>query len=155
MRASVRALDSKSFSFIRDDFLAFGAGLHFGGVNIAVADINLDGMPDVVAGMRTGSRGFVEVLDGFYSGRTILRTASAPTQLLNIDLIGGDPPNAPIQVAAVDTDGDGIPDIFTGQSVAPRKIKRFSVSATVLTEQDFTPLAVGIGDAETGAFVLR
>lgn len=155
MRATVRVLDTKSFSFVRDDFLPFGAGLYFGGVNIAVADINLDGTPDVVAGTQTGSRGFVEVLDGFYSGRTILRTASAPTQLLNIDPVGSDPPNSPIQVATVDIDGDGIPEIFTGQSAAPRKIKRFTVSATVPTEKDFTPLPVGVGDTDTGAFFLR
>lgn len=73
-----------------------------GGVNVAVADVNGDGVDDIVTGAGSGGAPQVKVFDGL-SGNELF-------QFLAYD------PNFPggVFVAAGDVDGDGVADVITG-----------------------------------------
>jgi len=72
-----------------------------GGANVAVGDVNGDGLPDIVVGQATGG-GLVEVIDGA-TGKT-----KASFAAYEPSFTGG------VYVAVGDIDGDGIDDIVTG-----------------------------------------
>ncbi len=73
-----------------------------GGVRVAAADVNGDGVPDVITGAGPGGGPHVKVFDGL-TGQTI-----ASYFAYSANFTGG------VFVAAGDVTGDGVPDIITG-----------------------------------------
>ena len=73
-----------------------------GGVNVAVGDVNGDGIPDIITGTGAGGGPHVKVFDG----RDFSQIANF--MATNPDFRGG------IHVATGDVDGDGIADVITG-----------------------------------------
>jgi hypothetical protein len=110
-------------------------GTFTGGVRVASADFNGDGVADVAVGTGPGTNAVVRVLDG----------RDGTTELFNItpfDQFGGG-----VFVAAGDVNGDGTPDLVVtpDQSGGPRvKV----ISGKGLTTASFTTLNdfIGIGD---------
>jgi hypothetical protein len=83
------------------DFMAYDPNFT-GGVNVAVADVNGDGIPDIITGAGAGGGPNVKVFDG-NSGKLI-----ASFFAYDPAFTGG------VNVAAADVNGDGHADIVTG-----------------------------------------
>src|SRR5207249_3976607 len=83
------------------EFFAFGAGFH-GGVNVASADVNGDGLADIVVGAGAGGGPHVRILSGL--------DLSVLSEFFAYDagFRGG------VNVAAGDVNGDGFADVITG-----------------------------------------
>ncbi|HEY8503438.1 MAG TPA: VCBS repeat-containing protein [Gemmataceae bacterium] len=81
-------------------FLAFDPSFT-GGVRVAVADVNGDGVPDVIAGTGPGAPTLVRVFDGATQGQVELFSV----QPFEPSFTGG------VYVAAGDLDGDGKADV--------------------------------------------
>ncbi len=103
---------------IRSEFLAFDAAFT-GGVNVALADVNADGVDDVIAAAGPGGGPHVKVFDGASVDRLFDPTpptpkiAFPPTELFSFfaydaGFSGG------VSVAAGDVDADGRADVVTG-----------------------------------------
>ncbi len=105
-------------------FLAYDAGF-LGGVSVAVADVDGDGVPDIVTGAGRGGGPVVKVFSGT-DGREIESFfAFEPT------FSGG------ISVAAGDLDGDGIAEIVVGAGVGGGPRVRVFRGGTREVVQDF------------------
>src|SRR5262249_46018254 len=63
------------------DFFAFAPGFT-GGVNVAVADVNGDGVPDLIVGAGAGGGPAVEVIDGTKLGQLQANGQISPSALL-------------------------------------------------------------------------
>ena len=103
---------------IRSQFFAFDPGFT-GGVNVALADVNADGVDDVVAAAGPGGGPHVKVFDGVSVGRLFDPAVPSPavvtplTELYSFfaydaGFSGG------VSVAAADVDADGRADVVTG-----------------------------------------
>ena len=121
-----------SHSALRNPFLAFTPG-YFGGVSVAVGDLNLDGYADIVAGRSTNGVPTVNIFSGVNDG--LIQTFNA----FNTNFLGG------ISVAVGDYDGDGWPDVIVGSGVGiPAQILVFKgpyvlETPTPPVEATFTP----------------
>ncbi|MDA1013625.1 MAG: putative Ig domain-containing protein, partial [Planctomycetota bacterium] len=83
------------------EFMAYDVGFR-GGVNVAAADFNRDGVTDIITGTGPGGGPHVKVFDGSNPNNLLFnRFVYTPT------FLGG------VHVAAGDVTGDGIPDIIT------------------------------------------
>jgi VCBS repeat protein/FG-GAP repeat protein len=82
-------------------FLPYGGGFT-GGVRVAAADVNADGIPDIVTGAGDGAASHVKAFSGVDQSELKSFFAYGPS------FMGG------VYVAAGDVDGDGYSDIFTG-----------------------------------------
>ena len=81
-----------------------------GGVQVAVGDVTGDGRADIVVGTGVGGGPRVRVFDG--------ATLAADTPAPVVDFFAYEPSfRGGVQVAAVDTDGDGRAEIITGTGV--------------------------------------
>jgi len=101
-----------------------------GGVSLDVARVNADAVPDIIVAAGNGGSSQVLVLNGITG--TILNgfTAYAPSDASSN--------NAPVHVAAVDANHDGIADfILTAQGTdgASRKIRKFDALTGQLVDQ--------------------
>jgi uncharacterized repeat protein (TIGR01451 family) len=88
------------------EFFAYNAGFA-GGVYVAAADVNLDGVPDIVTGAGAGGGPHVRVFNGAAPGQT-LPGPIGDFFAYNAGFRGG------VRVAAADTNGDGRADVVTG-----------------------------------------
>ena len=94
-------------------FLAYDPRFR-GGVNVTVADVNGDGVPDIITGAGPGGGPHVEVFDGTKLWMTQANGELAPAAVLasfyayDANFRGG------VHVAAGDVTGDGHADIVTG-----------------------------------------
>ena len=93
-----------------------------GGVSLAVADVNGDGVPDIATGAEAGGGPHVQVFDG-KTGATLLSFYAYDS-----GFTGG------VRVALQDVDGDGKADIVTGMGVGG------SSEVRVLRGTDLQPL---------------
>jgi hypothetical protein len=95
------------------DFFAFAPGFN-GGVSVAAADVNSDGVQDLIVGAGAGGGPEVEVIDG-----TKLNQIQANGQIANSALLAAFFAYNPaftggVTVAAADFNGNGHADIVTG-----------------------------------------
>ncbi len=81
-------------------FLPYGG--FTGGVRVAAADVNADGIPDIVTGLGEGAASHVKAFSGVDQSELKSFFAYGPS------FMGG------VYVAAGDVNGDGFADIFTG-----------------------------------------
>ena len=94
-------------------FFAYGPGFA-GGVSVAAADVNGDGVPDIITGAGPGGGPHVEVIDGTKLGQTQGNGQIADSALL-ASFFAYDPGfTNGVRVAAGDVNGDGHADIITG-----------------------------------------
>src|SRR5262245_45251572 len=84
-----------------ESFLSFDVNFT-GGVRVATADVNGDGVPDLIAGAGPGGAPHVEVFDG--ATASLIQSFFA----FNPQFTGG------VFVAAGDVNGDGLADIIVG-----------------------------------------
>ncbi|MDA1018383.1 MAG: putative Ig domain-containing protein, partial [Planctomycetota bacterium] len=96
----VQVYDSSGALFL--EFMAYDIDFK-GGVNVAVADFNRDGVADILTGPGPGGGPHVKVFDG-----------TNPENLLFDQLVYTSTFLGGVHVAAGDVTGDGIPDIITG-----------------------------------------
>jgi len=94
----VRVFDGKTGAVLQD-FYAFDPSFT-GGVNIALGDVNRDGVPDIIAGADAGGGPRVRVFDG--KTGAVLRDFYA----FGPSFTGG------VRVAAADVNGDGAADVI-------------------------------------------
>jgi hypothetical protein len=86
---------------LKFSFFAYDASFT-GGVRVAVADVNGDGVPDIITGAGAGGGPHVKVFDG-HTGQELMSFFAYSSSFT-----GG------VFVAAGDVNGDGIADIITG-----------------------------------------
>jgi hypothetical protein len=93
------------------DFLAYSPAFR-GGVHVAVADVNGDGIDDVITGAGFGGGPHVKVFAGVGSNGTVtsIDTANPIASFMAYDIMF----NGGIWVAGADLNGDGSADIVTG-----------------------------------------
>jgi membrane-associated phospholipid phosphatase len=117
----VRLFDPTTNTQVRA-FLAFDASFK-GGVHVAEADVNGDGVPDILTGAGAGGGPHVKLFDG--------RTGALITEFFAYDpsFHGG------VNVAIGDVNGDGKPDIITaaGSGGGPH-VKVFNLSGNLESE---------------------
>lgn len=103
---------------IRSQFLAYDAAFT-GGVNVAMADVNADGVTDVITAAGAGGGPHVKVFDGKSLEKLFDPTQPSPAVVIeltelysffayDVNFRGG------VSVASGDVDGDGYADIVTG-----------------------------------------
>ena len=110
---------------VMESFFAFDPAFT-GGVNVAVYDVNNDGILDIIAAAGAGGGPEVRIFNG--DGLTILRSFYAYAE----DFTGG------VSVATIDLNNDGILDIVTGAGAggAPH-VKVFDGSTNEILSQWF------------------
>jgi hypothetical protein len=92
-----------------------------GGVSLDVARVNGDAVPDILVATGNGGGSVVKVLNGV-NGAVIKQVTAFPSSYTPSY-------NAPVHVAAVDENGDGIADLFfaaQGTDGTTRKIRKFN-----------------------------
>jgi hypothetical protein len=121
---AIAVLDSQTGQVI-ESFFAFDPAFT-GGVNVAVYDVNNDGILDIIAAAGAGGGPEVRIFNG--DGLTILRSFYAYA----VDFSGG------VSVATIDLNNDGILDIVTGAGAggAPH-VKVFDGSTNEILSQWF------------------
>jgi hypothetical protein len=108
------------------EFLAYPA-TYFGGVRVAVGDVNGDGQPDIITGPGAGILAEVRVFNG-QNGQPLIGTQ--PARML---LPYGVAYSKGLYVAAGDITGDGRADIIVGPGTGPAKrVKAFDGAGTQL-----------------------
>ncbi|MBV8959482.1 MAG: FG-GAP repeat protein, partial [Actinobacteria bacterium] len=118
------------------DTFAYAQGFT-GGVNVAVGDVNGDGIADIITGAGPGGGPHVEVFDG--RTHALLRSFFA----FQPDFVGG------VNVAAADVNGDGKADIIVGSETGDSVVSVFSGADNSLL-QNFRAYDTGFGG---GVFV--
>lgn len=96
----VRLIDP-STQTVQSQFLAFGTNF-YGGVRVAVGDVNGDGYPDLVAAAGPGGGPQIKVYDGM-SGNVLSAFFAFPA-----NFTGG------VNIATADVDGDGRAEVIAG-----------------------------------------
>jgi streptogramin lyase len=96
------------------DFMAYSPFFP-GGVRVAAANLDGDGLADIITGAGPGGGPHVEVWDG-QTPKTLLQSYYAFSPFFN----GG------VYVAAADVNGDGIADIIAGQGQGGTEVKVFN-----------------------------
>jgi trimeric autotransporter adhesin len=109
----VKVFDGQTNTLLAS-FFAFDSGF-FGGVTVAAADFNLDGVADVVVGAGPGAGPHVKVMDGTRLNQVQASGQIADSALMasffayRLDFAGG------VYVSAGgDFNNDGVPDLMTG-----------------------------------------
>jgi hypothetical protein len=108
-------------------FLAFGTG-YTGGINVAVGDVNGDGVSDVVVGREKG-KGLVKVVDG-----TMLDQVGTNGVILETALLGKFTAynSGGVFVSAGDMDGGLGDEIVVGRASGTGKVKIFDPDGNVM-----------------------
>ena len=117
------ALLGGRYERLTPDFFAFESSLR-NGVYLAVGDVDGDGFGDVIAGAGPGGAPRVVA----FAGATLL--TGQPDMIA--DFFAGDPADrGGVPVAAVDLDGDGRTEVFTGAGEGSLPVARFIDPRTV------------------------
>ena len=99
-----------------------------GGVSLSVARINADLIPDIVVGAGVNGRSLVDVWA--WSTTAAARLSSLSANGIGFAAFTDASRNAPVQVAAVDTNGDGIADeilVVQGPGGTTGQIRAFNI----------------------------
>lgn len=133
----VRAFDGVTGAEIRS-FFAYNPN-YVGGVNLAVADVDGDGTPDIITGTGAGNAPHVKV----FSGATGAELHSFFAYGLNYT--GG------VNVSAGDLTGDGRADIITGSSFGASHVKAFDGATSSEIRSFFAYAPVFLGGVSVAA----
>jgi hypothetical protein len=132
MRSTVRVytyFGSSTVATLVKTFLPLGPSYR-GGVSLDVARVNSDAVPDVIVGAGNLGSSQVQVLDGLTGNILSGFKAYAPPDKPSTQ--------APVHVAAVDENGDGVAEyILTAQGTdgATRRIRKFDALSAQLVDQ--------------------
>jgi hypothetical protein len=109
------------------EFAAYDPSKFFGGLNVALADVNGDGVPDIVTGVNGYGGPEVKVFDGKAAGEG----SPAPTTI--DDFMAFDPTtfNAGVRVSAVDVNGDGRAEVLAASGPGGSQIGGFPLNPDV------------------------
>jgi hypothetical protein len=109
------------------EFLAYKPTQFFGGLNVALGDINGDGRLDVVTGVNGYGGPEVKVFDG----KSVVGGPPNPTAI--DDFMAFDPTtfNAGVRVAAADINGDGKAEVIVGSGSGGTQIGGFPLDPDV------------------------
>jgi hypothetical protein len=141
---AIAILDSQTGQVI-ESFFAFDPAFT-GGVNVAVYDVNNDGILDIIAAAGAGGGPEVRIFNG--DGLTILRSFYAYA----VDFSGG------VSVATIDLNNDGILDIVTGAGAGGQVLLRGGDGGATGSGGDTTIFGGfggstgGFGGASSGGF---
>jgi hypothetical protein len=129
-----------------ESFTPFSAAIpnYRGGVSLSVARINADLIPDIVVGAGVNGRSLVDVWA--WDNTAMLSSLSA--NLSGFFAFTGASRNAPVQVAALDTDGDDIADAILavqGPGGTTGEIREFKITSV-------SPLQVSLPTTVPGSF---
>lgn len=114
------------------DFLAYDPS-YTGGVNVAVADVNGDGVYDIVTGRSQGTAE-VKVIDGTKLNQVDPKTGEILPGALLGDFLAFVPGfQGGVNVAAADINGDGLADVITGAGPGGQPLVRI-IDATKLNQ---------------------
>ncbi len=141
----VRVFDGASLHLM-DEFMAYDSGFR-GGVRVAAADVNGDGLAEIVTGAGPGGGPHVEVFDDNYAGPVVYtgpvvaggakRVRILSTYAFAPEYSGG------VFVAAGDVDGDGKAEIIAGQG------QGWQAKVRVIRASDLQVLAEAVPFANT------
>jgi hypothetical protein len=130
--ADVRIFDGKmllnnSQAVKVGEFAAYDPTKFFGGLNVALGDVNADGTPDIVTGVNGYGGPEVKVFDGKAAG------LGSPTPAAIDDFMAFDPTtfNAGVRVAAVDVNGDGHAEVLAASGPGGLRIGGFPLDPDV------------------------
>ena len=123
------ALMAGRFERLTPDFFAFESSLR-NGVYLAIGDVDGDGLGDVIAGAGPGGGPRAVV----FGGATLL---SGQPGLIADGFVGDPSDRGGVPVAAVDLDGDGRSELFTGAGLGALPIVRFTDPRTNQVIDDF------------------
>jgi len=105
-------------------FLAFGSSMNHG-IQIAMGDVNDDGIPDLVIGAGPGAQPYVEIYNGaaLAKGQAVLLTPAFPAFPLTV--------RTGVNVAVGDLNGDGYADVIVSQDGGGSSLVRIWSGATI------------------------
>ena len=110
-------------------FLAFGPTLT-AGVNVAVGDVNGDGVYDIVLGSKGSTR--VRVVDGTKLSLVDANGVIRPSALLGDFFAFGKGVTGGVSVSTGDVNGDGLADVLVGRATGKSRVQ--AADATMLTQ---------------------
>ena len=150
----VKIFDGATGSLL-DEFMAYGSGFR-GGVRVAAADANGDGLSDIVTGAGVGGGPHVKVFDGKLPPNNwyVTATAQQRVEIVSTLAFAADYTDG-IFVAAGDLNGDGKAEIIVGQGKGPAAKVRVIRASDSQVIAESAPFADTAGDGVRLAVVDR
>ena len=149
IKTTVKVFDVSGALALARSFTPFSTNTlsYRGGVSVSVARVNADLIPDIVVGAGVNGRSLVDVWA--WNNTTPATLSSLSANGIGFAAFTGPSRNAPVQVATLDTTGDGIADMILaaqGPGGTTNQIRAFNITSVA-------PLQVSPAIAIPGSFV--